>query len=403
MKVVGYVSSNLTSLELKYLEIKDQIQVIQDFCKREKLELIKIYQEPPESRADYKPAFLKILIDSLTRGFKRVIITDAEILGDNVEMISALIGELKKSNLEIFAQNIDVTDSFDKGKLKAESLKENIKNKVKDIGSLPEVVIKVTELVQDPNSSAAQLSRILSHDPGLTSKVLRLVNSAYYGFPKQISSVQHAVMILGFTTMKGLALSSSIYKIFAPKSGAIVAMDYKKLWKHFLITAIIARKIYKYLYQQDDADIFSAAILHDIGKIILDQYDHSNYINVLHHLKKFPNEHTCVELEEKFCGADHQEIGYLIAENWNLPENLADVIHYHHAPLKSANNTQLVSVVYVADILSNTALGIIEYNIDAFDSEVIDYLGMNQDDIVYLYEEIMAEMDNYKDMESFFK
>ncbi len=94
---------------------------------------------------------------------------------------------------------------------------ERIRLKVRDIPSLPEIVTKVMQLVQDPMSSAFQLGRVISHDPGLTSRVLRLVNSAYYGFPKQISSIQHAITILGFTTMRGLVLSSSIFKYLLQK------------------------------------------------------------------------------------------------------------------------------------------------------------------------------------------
>ena len=114
--------------------------------------------------------------------------------------------------------------------------------RVKDIPSLPEVVTKIMELVSNPTSSAAELSKVIAHDPGLTTRVLRLVNSAYYGFPKQISSVQQAIMILGFTTMRGLVLSTSIFKIFTPKDSKTgKTIDYKQFWKHSISVALCAR------------------------------------------------------------------------------------------------------------------------------------------------------------------
>ena len=190
--------------------------------------------------------------------------------------------ELKKYDVEVYFIE---EESLTAGTPEAQSKINRIKKKVQDIPSLPEIVTKVMELVQDPKSSASQLSKVISHDPGLTSRVLKLVNSAYYGFPKQISSIQHGIMILGFTTMRGLVLSSSIFKIFAPKSDKEMSLDYKKFWKHSLLTAICSRIINTHLRIQEEEDIFSAGILHDIGKVILDQYDHENYIKALREIE----------------------------------------------------------------------------------------------------------------------
>lgn len=402
MKVVGYVYSNNPNKAKQTEDIELQIKRIKKFCSLKGETLSKIYEEAESSRDDYKPALIQLITDAKLRTFDKLVISDLKVFGNDTAFTFWVITELKRFHL-IVTPILDALEEDKEQELKPNNnIELKIKNKVKDIGSLPEVVTKVTELVQNPKSSAAQLSKVIAHDPGLTSKVLRLVNSAYYGFPKQISSIQHAIMILGFTTMRGLVLSSSIYKIFTPKNTSIIALDYKKLWKHLLITAVVAKKINKMLFFEEGEDIFSSAILHDIGKIILDQYDHDNYIKVLHQLRKSGNIESELTLEEKFCGANHQKVGYIVAEEWNLPENLAEVINYHHNPMEAQKNKQLVSVVYVSNIISHMATDGLNMDMDEFIPEVLDYLGLSEDSLLFILEEIKAEMDEYKSLESFF-
>lgn len=402
MKVVGYISSNkIIELERSF-ELQAQKKKLSAFCLQKELSLIKIYEESSDSREDYKPILLRLMKDSAIGKFNKLVITDFDILSKDKSIINWIIRELKHYNVTISSiKDLSLKEGYLVHSL--ERLKCKVKNKVREIGSLPEVVTKVSELVQNPKSSAAQLSKVISHDPGLTSKVLKLVNSAYYGFPKQISSIQHAIMILGFTTMRGLVLSSSIYKIFTPKNTNIVSLDYKKLWMHLLITAIISKKISNYLGIKENDDLFSAAILHDIGKIILDQYDHENYIQVLHQLKKSSVLGGHIALEEKFCGASHQEIGYILAEEWNLPESLANVIRFHHNPLGSEDYTQLVSIVYTGNILTHIVMDKLTFNMNMFSYEVLDFLGITEDGLLFLLEEILGEIDEYNNMDSFLK
>lgn len=257
------------------------------------------------------------------------------------------------------------------------------------------------EIIQNQNSSAAELSAVISRDPGLTSRVLRLVNSAYYGFPKQISSIQHAVMILGFTTMRGLVLSSSIFKIFTPKSIYDRSLDYRMLWKHSLLTAIAAKRVCQYLYFPEEDDLFSGAILHDIGKIILDQYDHENYSQVIYQLKGNVYSPSLINFEKKYCDIDHQEVGYSVMESWNLPGSLSNIIRYHHQPMKCQANTKLVAVVYVANILSQIVLTNKELNMHLFDYEVLDYLALGEGDLISIKDSMTEEIDNIGDFEAF--
>jgi len=401
LKTVGYINSyRLQEIE-RSLEIKIQKEKIQEFCRQHDFELLKIYEEPVESRTDYKPELIKLINDASKKEFEQVIILKFGKFGPDNTMRTWVISELKKYKVETYSlteskiQIEEIPSSISKA--------ERIRIRVRDIPSLPEIVTKVMQLVQDPRSSASQLSRIISHDPGLTTRVLRLVNSAYYGFPRQISSIQQAVTILGFTTMRGLVLSSSIFKIFSPKNDLIKTLDYKKFWKHSLISAISSKKINNYLQFNEEDDIFSAAILHDIGKIILDQYDHENYILAL---REAPNplcSHEVLVAEEKHCEISHQNIGYVVAEGWNLPESLSEVIRYHHDPMSSLENRKLTSIVYLGNIFSHIVLDLNIFDINLFDNGALNYLGLNEDDLLAINAEIIEEIENIGDLESFFK
>lgn len=402
MKAAGYISSYKNHKDDRFIEMNEQREKIENFCQENRHELIRIYEEYPTASPDYKPALMKLISDAAGKNFDKIIVLKFDRFGQDNLTRTWVISELKKYKLEIYSLNESKTLNNNYSNSEIVNKVKQIHYKVRDIPSLPEIVNKVMELVQDPNSSAAQLSKVISHDTGLTSRVLRLVNSAYYGFPKQISSIQHAIMILGFTTIRGLVLSSSIFKIFAQKNEIIKVLDYKKLWKHSLITAISSKKINKLLYSKEEDDIFSAAILHDIGKIILDQYDHDNYVKVLQEVSSSVD-YKIFEAERKFCGITHQDIGYMVAEEWNLPENLTDIMRYHHNPLESANFTKLSGIIYLGNLISNLILDFGDIDISLFDEKVLEYLGLNIDDIFKIYAEMLVETENISDLESFFR
>ncbi|OGH98441.1 MAG: hypothetical protein A2104_09925, partial [Candidatus Melainabacteria bacterium GWF2_32_7] len=398
LKVVGYVNSYKTHKDDRFLEIKSQKEKISEFCQKHNLELVKIYEETINN-ADFPPVLTRLINDAANKNFEHIVVLKIDILAKDNLTKTWVTSELNRHNIRIYS-----IAEFNASKPSTASISESklVKYKVKDIPSLPEVVTKVMELVQNPNSSAAQLSKVISHDTGLTSRVLKLVNSAYYGFPKQISSIQHAIMILGFTTIRGLVLSSTIFKIFAPKNDRVKVLDYKRLWKHSLITAIAAKRINKFLRLQEDDDIFSSAILHDIGKIILDQYDHENYISALQEAPH-PMDNRMMFAEKRYCGINHQDLGYLVAEEWNLPPGLINVIHYHHYPLEALEHTQLTSIVYVGNIIAHIALDFDNFDIGLFDERVLEYLSLDEDNLCQINSEVMLEIENIEDLESFLR
>jgi len=400
MNVIGYVFSYKKEIEARETENRLQEEKIEFFCKKHGLNLLKIVIEPEESRPDYRPTLIKLLNEASRSKFSAIVVYKFEMLAEEEEIRKWIIEEFKKYRIQVYS----VTEtSFEIPIQESETKTRSIKMKVRDLPSLPEVVTRVTELVQNPKSSAADMGRVISHDSGLTSRVLRLVNSAYYGFPKQISSIQHAIMILGFTTIKGLVLSSSIFKIFSPKNNLVNTLDYKKFWKHSLLTAIASKKIHQKLFFEDDENIFSAAILHDIGKLILDQYDHNNYANVIAEAPDQIYINQVLNLEQKYCEVTHPSIGHTVAESWNLPKVLSDVIKYHHDPLQSEENKKITTIVYLGNYISQLVLNVGEFKMDVFDENVVEHMRLNEDDLLVIYRDIEEEATQIEDLESFFK
>lgn len=405
MKVVGYICSSIGSKVDKSLEFKIQREQIEKYCKEHNFKIVQFYEdELKDDNYHQRPALNELISNSKDAEYERVIVAKFDRLSHDKELRLKYYEAFADHSIEIFSVAEQTTL---KHEIKEEpQAKINIVlRKVKDIPSLPEVVTKVMELVSNPKSSAAELSRVISHDPGLTTRVLRLVNSAYYGFPKQISSVQQAIMILGFTTMRGLVLSTSIFKIFTPKDSKTGrTIDYKLFWKHSISTALCSRVIATSVGLTEVGDAFSCGILHDIGKVVFDQYDHSDYVEIFKLLGPKYTSEDLLEMETKIIGINHGDIGYRVADKWNLPVNLSETIRCHHTPLDSLSHTKLVSVVYLANILANMIaqnLPVLDHN--KFDPHVLDYLKINQDKLYSILSSCREEVDKGGELDSFFE
>jgi len=399
MNVVGYVISYKEQTTDKYIENKIQQERINQFCDQNRLNLLKIYTEANTS-SNSRLSLIELMNKAPQGQFSGVLVYTLDRLDTDESIREWIVQELKNHGIEVFS----LTEDEDASVLqKAEKKSKTIKGRLKDLPSLPEIVTKVTELVQDPNSSAAQLGKIISHDSGLTSRVLRMVNSAYYGFPKQISSIQHAITILGFNTIKSLVLSSSIFRIFSPKQGMETVLNYQNFWKHSLLTAIASKNIYQKLFFENNENIFSAAILHDIGKIILDQYDHENYAKVMQEARNPLDSEKVLMSEQKYCDVTHQYIGHFVAESWNLPETISQVILNHHNPFAAEEHENLVVVVYIGNVLAHLILDYEVFSLLHFDEEVMRHFGLDEYFLEELFAELKQDAEQLKDLESFFK
>lgn len=393
MKTIAYTCSYELNEKTATEEISKQVADIKNFCKAHQIELSSIYTET-SSRDDFKPVLLNIMSESFGNT-DRLIIANYDVISKNKDFLDWIKDEFNRIKIEI----ISLEKTSKPQELFSDKKLSYMTEKIKNIPSLPEIITKSIEIMQDKNASVADLSKIISNDIGLTARVLKLVNSAYYGFPKQISTIHQAIIILGFTTVKGVILSASIFKMFSPKGNK--TFDYKNFWKHSLLTATASRMLSKKTVLNTNEDIFSAAFLHDIGKIIFAQYDWENYSNVCS--QEYETDKELLQKEEQECGLNHCEIANMVAYSWNLPEIFCDIITYHHNPNASERYKKECSIVYVANCLVSTIMSNKNLNIDNIPLDILENLNISGDNIIDVYNELVDIAKNINDINNFFE
>jgi putative nucleotidyltransferase with HDIG domain len=226
---------------------------------------------------------------------------------------------------------------------------KRITESIISLPTLPAVVSKMIELVDNPKTSAASLARLISTDQALTAKILKLANSAYYGFPREISTVNMAIVVLGFNTVKDMGLSLSVFEVFKDIEGSKV-FEVSKFWEHSIACGAAARLLARRIRYKFVGEAFVAGLLHDIGKVILNQYVHKEFIEIINLASS--QEKTLDEAEEEIIGTNHAEVGSWLAEKWNLPKIIVDSIAYHHKPWEAKAEPLLVAIVCVANYLT---------------------------------------------------
>jgi putative nucleotidyltransferase with HDIG domain len=215
------------------------------------------------------------------------------------------------------------------------------------LSALPTIVTQLIALVGDPRSSARQVARLISADQALTAKILRVANSAFYGFPRKIATVQLAIVVLGFNAVKNLAISVTVLKRFSAGTDHRL-FDRQRFWQHAIGCGVAARMLAK-RFGGRDGEAFVAGILHDIGKLILIEYAHDEFVDALELAEQ--DAVPIARAEEEVLGVTHAEVGGWLAERWNLPEPLAHSISAHHNPFALKEPDDLVLITHLADAL----------------------------------------------------
>ncbi len=270
---------------------------------------------------------------------------------------------------------------------------QTLEKKLADLPPLPAVVARIMQTINDPGTSAEEINNLITMDQGLSSKVLRIVNSSYYGFPKRISTITHAVVILGFNTVRNLVLGVSAFGLLGQKSMPY-GLNRATFWEHSIAVAVagqvIARKrLAKNRTAADEA--FIGGLLHDVGALFLDSYFPVQYavgMAFSSREKKTAQEAECLVL-----GIDHVTVGRRIAEHWNFPPHLAAMIGGHHDPARSKDHFDLVATVHTADWLAWECGHAASEHTQGptLAPEVIEWLGYSDEDWVEAKEELAKQ------------
>ena len=217
-----------------------------------------------------------------------------------------------------------------------------------DLPRLSTVVTRLVEMIKSPTSSAADVGELISQDVALTGMTLKLVNSPFYGFSQKINSITHAIVIMGFSRVKNLALAGAILRTF--RSGDSESFDYNAFWEHAMGSAIAGEALAQAIDSDYGDEAFVAGLLHDQGKLIFIRYFPEEFIKVRKLIER--QQITMFEAENQVLGFDHSHIGAWLAEKWNFPEHLSLAIRMHHTPLLARQHRQLVWLTHAADIFT---------------------------------------------------
>ena len=279
---------------------------------------------------------------------------------------------------------------------------ENRLAKIIDLPTLSVVANNIIQITQSPKSSALEVGRYISQDQALVSKILRIANSTFYGFPGKITTIPHAVVILGFTNIRNLVLTASISKMFSSKGGD-GDFDREGFWKHSVACGVTSKLIAKRLGLKNLEEVFIWGLLHDVGKLVLDTYFNEEFTRVVCLVKE--KEILVRDAEEELLGFDHAAVGAIVADRWNLPPALIKAIRFHHNPTQANDSMRMVAIVHLADVFCR-AIGIGnggDSKIPCLNEESWKLFTLNKRTIKRLFSEIEREIANAKALLAFVK
>lgn len=228
----------------------------------------------------------------------------------------------------------------------AELVAKNLK-----LVSLPEICIQVQEMADSPHSTAESIGEVISTDTALSARLLKIVNSAFYGMPSRIDTISRAVNLLGMRELKNLTFAASAAEVFSDIPPDLV--DMAGFWQHSIYTGLVARQLAQDCHVLHAERLFTAGLLHDVGRLLI-------YIKLPEQaaqaeiMRQESERHLC-DIEDELLGFDHTEVGYALLTEWKLPPNLCATIRYHHRP-QDAHDAHLESaLLHIADIVAHCA------------------------------------------------
>jgi putative nucleotidyltransferase with HDIG domain len=237
-----------------------------------------------------------------------------------------------------------------------DSLAKSAGDLVQDVGglvTLPDVYLRINRLMEDPNSSSADIAEAVSRDPAFTLRLLRVANSPLYKVASSVDTVAKAVTLLGTAQIRNLALTMSVANSFAGLPNNLVSME--NFWRHSLLCALAARLLAKEARRCDAEALFTAGLLHDIGELILFNRLPEQSKDAVLLVQDSSVEMSIHDAEHQISGIDHAEVGGELARKWQLPSLLEECIAYHHDIGKAKRHPREAALIHIANIVAQMA------------------------------------------------
>ncbi len=226
---------------------------------------------------------------------------------------------------------------------------EKLIEKTKDIASLPAIYNEIVEVVYHPRSSSNDVANVISSDTGLTARLLRIVNSAFYGFAARIETVSRAIVVVGTNELCELALATSVMKMFDEALRDVI--DMRMFWRHSLCCGAVARILARHRREANLERYFVMGLLHDIGRLVI-------FVQIPElgraTMNKAAESYKPLSVAEKeMLGFTHAHVGWLLLKTWNLPETHSEAVRFHHQPGRTKNYPMETAIVHMADVITN--------------------------------------------------
>ncbi|MGE5400003.1 MAG: HDOD domain-containing protein [Ignavibacteriales bacterium] len=267
------------------------------------------------------------------------------------------------------------SDEKDQKRAKTEAALNGIKN----LPLIPKVMFEVTKFLQEPAPTTSGLAKLIGKDQGLTTKILSVANSPLYGLQRKVTSLEFAIIVLGFKEIRDVVTAISLAEAINVASDRY--FNQVDFWVHSMVVGSAAKGISQNLGFMDIAsDAFVAGMLHELGIQLLHKFMHPQFVEIC---QKVQTEGICfLEAESEVLGMTHQDVGRFLAEKWNLPVMLCDTLKYHHSPGKTAKGNLLASLVHLADFMTQKLQVANVYwdNNMELDKEIINTLQFNSEE-----------------------
>lgn len=235
--------------------------------------------------------------------------------------------------------------------LTAQALVDN----VGELVSLPEVVLRINEMVNDEHANAADISRVISQDPGLATRLLKIANSPMYGNMRQIDSINRAVTILGTKQIRDITISTTAAKVFEGIPNDVISVA--DFWHHSLYCALLARSLAIHSKKANAETLFTAGLLHDIGHLIMLNRIPQEELAAIMLTVQGEASKDLIDAERDLLGFDHTEVGAHLARQWHLPEIIVECIAYHHHPSQAKHHASAVAHIHIANAIASLPYG----------------------------------------------
>lgn len=262
--------------------------------------------------------------------------------------------------------------------------------------TLPHVAIRLTKLISDENSTMQDFEKMMKMDPTLVLRLLRVVNSSYYGLRQKVNSISRAVVVIGMNNLRNMIVTEALKDIFK-ESQEQGALSRNRLWLHCAAVSICSQMISERIFGQNGENAFLCGILHDIGMIVEDQTTHDLFNRMC---KAYAQDSgPIIDHEKEIIGTDHCEVGYLLAKDWNLPFEVQEGIKQHHDVLKEVSPSSITGIIqiseYIVSKLDYTAMPGMNTTLS---SPLADHIRENVEEYKALVKDLPDEMSRANDL-----